>query len=226
MTRGVFETRRNEVEGVLKGLKLHSERNKFVDYSTLNISDIRDLSYIDTWNYYYERKLFDYCLVDGSIIQYKSDFRELRSFNYYYYENPFFQERTIEELIDNFTDEFGDESKVDDFNLADYYENQVPKEKKQSICIRYDYNPTQYHPAKHPASHIHINNTVIRLGIKKIMNPISFLFLVLRQCYVDSWQEYVTTQDTHYILQNICSGLEQIPDDYYKSKDHLELYLA
>ena len=118
--------------------------------------------------------------------------------------------------------EVGDEFRED-------YENQLLDSKlKEAVTpIRYDYSPSQYNQGLHPASHVHFGHmSRVRIATKKALNPISFVCLVLRQCYPEYWRSLLQESAAHIWCRNVRDNLVDIDNQFWNPMDDHEMILV
>src|SRR5262249_40204231 len=90
--------------------------------------------------------------------------------------------------------------------------------------IRYDCKASDYKEGRHPASHIHFGfGNEIRVGTRRVMNPISFLLMIVRQCYPDRWEALRRLQYASSWCRNVRENLDEIDVAYWNDADQLEL---
>jgi hypothetical protein len=54
--------------------------------------------------------------------------------------------------------------------------------------IRFEYAPDQYRELAHPCAHLHIGrDTENRWALSKVLNPLTFVMMITKLYYVDSW---------------------------------------
>ena len=209
-SRGNFNEKINHIEKILTHNELFLTRNRFVDYSGIDISEIRKYSFEDVWKYYYSNQYYDFLLNDNSIItfqylQYKNSV-ELR---YVYLDCPYeideYSEPEIFLLDEN------------DFRVA-IEENEMEdvKCKKHVMPIRYDYSERMYEEGVHPVSHIHIGyKNETRICTTKILNPISFILFIIRQIYPSYWKKYYIGNKDLGLFHNLERNLENVRNEYW-----------
>ena len=92
--------------------------------------------------------------------------------------------------------------------------------------LRYDYKATDYKEGIHPASHVHFGfSNDIRVGTRKVMNPVSFVLFVIRQRYPDHWVKYLGIKSSPIICRNVRQNITDVDALYWKQNDSHELVL-
>lgn len=112
---------------------------------------------------------------------------EIRDVRFAYYDSPYLMLSYEAFLKENGFDfeEYGDEL-IDDYNQ---YVDEAPLKQTGFTTIRYDYSVNQYEGVEHPLSHLHIGHeNEIRIPMKVIMTPRSFISFVVRQIYWGEWK--------------------------------------
>ncbi len=223
MNEGLFRSQINTGWEILKKLGLGAD----IVYSPKTFSKpasfFRNLTYLETWIECYQNQYYNFQLTDNSLIQFSADsFRPL-ALRYTYYECPYQALLYSEFLIQNGFDprEVGDE-------LLDDYETYLSTldTKETFTPIRYDFSPSQYQEGHHPASHIHFGHkSHIRIGTKKVLRPISFLLLIIRQCYPDHWRRLLPMESADLWCRNVREHLNDIDDQFWRFGDSNEMYL-
>jgi hypothetical protein len=218
---GYFEAKLNNINGILKNLDLLEERNHFPTQIQNPAEIFRKMSYIEVWKYCIKNFVFNFQLVDSSIILFNnSDFYP----SFVFYGCPYdclpykdfvkengFEYQNIGDALSN------------DYML--YLDNCTIHSSHRTI--RYDYAPKQYREGLHPSSHIHIGyQTEIRIGLEKILDPLAFIMFVLRQLYPYKWDNFVNVYSNEVLLNRYKNNLDSIETTHYKKKDHWEFYLT
>jgi hypothetical protein len=224
MNRGLFESQINEISEILKKIGLREERIHQPHYPDNARALFKDLTYVETWELIYKEQYFHFRLVDDSLLQFRVDSYKPLCVHYAYYECPYEPRININEFEKTHT--LNDE--YDEVNLIQDYENYLLATQKDIVTpIRYDLDPKLYKPCLHPASHIHFgHNNNIRIAARKILNPLSFLLLIIRQVYPDTWNILVALKKSDEICRNIRGTLIDVEKHYWNSLDERQLYLA
>jgi hypothetical protein len=196
-----------------------------VTYPADMASRARDLSYIDEFRYYVENNLFDFRLVDLGLFQFKWQARG--DISYCYYQNPqeipSYSEFLSEQLgpgfdnLDSVGDAFREEYDLV-ISTANLRESVTP--------IRYDLSPGLYECGVHPAAHLHIGmDNSIRIAVRRLMSPVSFVLFVLRQMYPDAWRHCLDRTDPRILVAEVRESLDEVEAMYFQDRDHLQLVL-
>lgn len=223
MNEGLFKAQLNEGWLLLCSLGLDGYRNHFPRYPDNPGALFRRMTYHHTWEMCFAKMFYDFQLFDNSLIQFRIVNGATPSYNYSYYECPY-SSMTYNEFLgtlDASYDESGDEFRQD-------YEAYLSScDLKDAVTpIRYDYNPGQYVEGRHPASHLHLGFfSNIRLSTKKILKPLSFLLLIIRQCYPEVWSRIHERTNADILCRNIRISLEDVSNDYCNPLDLNEMIL-
>lgn len=225
MKQGGFRTQVSEVEKILGTLGLYGDRCHWPAYDQYGASSFRGKNHLEIWRFCFGNQLYDFKLSDDSLIQFRVNNFEPFEASYLYLECPFDEFISFDDFIK--LQEAPEEEK-DLIALQqehDYYMGSL--EIKDAVTpIRYDYNPTLYKAGRHPASHIHFGySNEIRLGAKKILRPLSFLFFVIRQCYPDIWAQFTQNDRAEHLCRNIREHLDDIDAECWDKFDEWEMVL-
>lgn len=226
MNEGLFNAQINEIERVLKRLDILLERNYFPNYQQCGVSRFRNKSYKEIWEICYVERCYHFIIQDYSLLQFRADFHK-PVFNYCYYESP----HSIMTYSDYLIIELGvSEEEFED--IGDLFKNEyeiaiATSELKEVVTpVRYDYDPSLYVVARHPASHMHIgHNSNIRIGTRKLLRPLSFLEFVLRQYYPEKWIEFLNLDNDFALCRNVRENLSEIDSKFMNPLDTWEMIL-
>ncbi len=224
MNGGIFHSQINTGGDILKKLGLGAEFIPIPNSSRKPASFFRKLTYVETWRECYQNQYYNFLLTDSSLILFSVDNFPPLTVRYVYYECPYQAVSYFEFLVDNGFDprEVGEEFK-EDYEI--YLGNVNIKE--TFTPIRYDFSPAQYQEGIHPASHIHIgHNNQIRIGTRKVLRPLSFLLLIIRQCYPDHWRRLLLLESADLWCRNIREHLDDIEGQFWNNGDSNEMYLT
>jgi hypothetical protein len=234
IAEGRFQAQLNTVDVILGRVGLLEERTLSPNKG-LGVSFFKGKSYRQIYEDCVREFAFDFRLIDQSLLFFLKDGRNLHdgglSFSYYecpvqvmpYKEfvgaqigvSPFDQD--FEETVA----QFGDDSRAE-------YEQYVSTTDSKNLVtpIRYDCKASDYKEGRHPASHVHFGfGNEIRVGTRRVMNPISFILMILRQCYPDQWQPLCRTQYASAWCRNVRENIDQVDGTYWNNADELELVL-
>ncbi len=223
MNKGEFSAQVNRVEKLLVDLGLLNERISYPNYGNLTAAHFRALSYSDILRKCYSEKLFDFRLVDDSIIQFRgTSFRPL-SVSYSYYECPYLPMLTLENYLQQ---QLYLNQDADEYDVIRDYELIAPTKKETVTPVRYDFAPSTYIEGLHPASHIHIgHDNHLRVGTKKILKPLSFTLFIIRHYYPEKWQDFFHIRNAQEISRNVSINLEEVDTCYSLAHDMWEMRL-
>lgn len=223
--QGALSADVNQAIAICKNLGLLEWQTSNPVYPDSVISLVRGKDYITEWKTYLNLGHYDMLLTDGSILQFKLQPQFKNLISYSYYECPY--------DIVSYADFVKITYDVDNEGSYQYWEEyQQYRDEcsiKAHVCpLRYDYSPSLYDEGVHPASHMHIGrDTEIRVGTKKIMNPISFLLFVVRQRYPKVWKDkfHPHGQASTWISQ-VRDALKGIDKVHSNKKDDWEVYFS
>lgn len=218
---GRFEAQVNECGKVLRqaGL-LETTRNHWTTPAGFR-SLCRNKTYLQLWRFLYENRYFDYRLSDSALLLFHHGAVGGTELTYSYYESPYdalayadFVEREIGEPIGLVGDA-----------LREEYETYVSAcDVKGTVTpVRYDYDPCTYRPGVHPASHVHLGfESNVRVGTRRLFHPVTFVLLVIRQCYPNAWLRLLDVDEGRTWAGQIRDALAEIPECYSTAADELE----
>ena len=225
MKHGAFRTQVSQAERILNKLGLYDGKGYWPAYNQYGTSSFDGKNYSEIWQFCFANQLYDFKLSDDSLIQFRANSFVPLDISYSYLECPFYKPISFEKFIEQ---EIMDADK-DEFDLLREYDFYIATLKKKDVVIpiRYDYNPKLYKAGCHPASHIHFgHNNEIRLGTKKILKPLSFLFFIIRQCYPDIWIQFTHKEEAGNLCRDIRVSLDDIDDEFWNKLDDWEMVLV
>lgn len=198
--KGSFLTQVNAVKKILKLSDLYQDQNLFPKYSDYKSYLFKSSSFFESYKKILNERFYDYELYDNSLLQFII-YDDLSS-SLSYISSPY------TELIE-----------------PNYQFTGPGNLKENFLLIRYDYQPSSYKEFCHPCAHFHFNlGNQIRLGSKKILNPIAFIFFILRQCYPTNWLSFLERNNNEKIFKNIRNGLNEVPKKSFNDEKELVLY--
>ncbi len=225
MNRGLFEAQVNDAWDILRGIGIGAERILMPQFPDNPRTVFKGLKYAEIWELTYKEQFYNFRLEDDSLIQFRVDsFRPPMSIHYAYYECPFEPRISLEE----FEEKHPLSAAYDWLRLTQDYDNYVSAANKETVTpIRYDYDPGLYTPCVHPASHIHFgHNSSIRVGTRKVLKPLSFVLLIIRQIYPDQWGDLMGLRNSDELCRNIRGSLDNVDDlQWDRLHDERQLYL-
>lgn len=207
----------DKIGRILKHLDLLEERIFHPNRPSGIIHKLRTLKYIELWKYYINEHLYDYMLRDNSLICFNVD-----DDSYSYLPSPYiamsYHDFVQEMGFDIY--EVGDELRPDFESYLDFSElYEFP------LLVRYDYDPHSYLAGCHPASHLHVGfNNSSRIGIEKLLSPVTFLVFILRQIYPDEWMRLLQNPMELSLSEHYLSLID-INQSFYTLNDKNEFYL-
>jgi hypothetical protein len=223
MNKGAFAAQLNCAWNIICALGLDEQRVFHPVYPDDMASELRSMNYPDQWSTCLKKDYYDFLLSDHSLIQFRWGGRPACCLSYSYYECPF-RVLTYPEFLQR------EGMRVEDVGDAfrnDYDTYAAEGEPKDSVTpVRYDYNPDQYKEGIHPASHVHIGHlNEIRLGAKRILKPVSFVLLVVRQFYPHRWVSLHAMQDAPLWCRQVRTSLQEINKQFWGQLDEREMVL-
>ncbi|MCX7049785.1 MAG: DUF2290 domain-containing protein [Candidatus Sumerlaeota bacterium] len=228
---GEFKSQLNDVEHILKTINMLDSRQRFPQKCP-GRAELKKMSYRQIYERLVSDNVYDFKLSDNSLLIFENeDGNELR---YCYYECPqrlmSYEDFVLSSLgielndpnIEQILNEIGDSSRNE-------YEQYVETEELKTAVtpIRYDYAPGDYREGVHPASHIHCGfESQIRIATVKIMNPISFLLMIMRQCYPLAWEKKLLCHSKKAVwCKNVRDHITPIHKKYFRALDKMEIFL-
>lgn|GEM_PF-963121 len=231
---GLFQAQLSTVQKILKKLNLLEERN-ISPNKEISAADFKGLNYRQIYEECLKEFFYDFRLSDQSLLLFTKGGRNENNgyLNFCYYECPInlisYIEFVAQEFgLSMFDEELDREIAVwGDFLRGDYEQYVSSMEFKKTVTpIRYDYKATDYREGIHPASHIHIGfANEIRICTQRIMNPISFVLLILRQRYPREWERLLGLEDHPTWCRNVRGSIDLVSEEYFKGFDFLEMFM-
>lgn len=186
------------------------------------ITELREMSYVDRWMTSRTREWFHIEMEDLSIFSF-SEGGQAKSYSYIQcpLDVPSFREY-LEQLGLAFTTQNRREL-TGDYELlletADLKPHLTP--------IRYDLDPIGYRSGVHPLAHVHIGlDNNVRLGVRKKMTPLAFVFFVMRQAYPEAWFRLLQHMESKNVERKIRAECEDADKEMWLAHDQIEHYLA
>lgn len=229
--RGKFEAELNDIEKLLRKLDFFEERNYYPS-EDFDPATYRAKNYIENWRSLISDNIYNFILSDNSIIKFKLN-ANLSQISYVFFECPYacltYNDYLEEFNLNDLSSDLEDESYYNDKLFEDYYNEyllQCPL-KENPMMIRYDYDSNSYFEGVHPVSHIHIGHkNDIRIGLKKILSPKSFVSFILRQHYPAFWRIIISGSNSwisYFITEK--ATLSDIHTKYWNMLDTSEFHL-
>lgn len=223
MNRGSFRSQLDTSWFILRTLKLDDHRNYNPNYPKNPANQFKNLSYIDIWKECIKNQYYDMQLNDNSIIQFIIFSFNPMILSYSFYECPYkclsFEDFSKQHYADLMEEKVGLRQIYEDYLIAcDLKEFITP--------LRYDFYPENYQEGIHPASHIHFGHlSEIRIATKKILKPVSFLLIIIRQYYPSYWIKLLKNTNASGWCNYIRRKLEDIDPQYWRNNDEREMHL-
>jgi hypothetical protein len=231
---GAFQAKLNACAKLLTKVSLTKIVNRGPRDNSGIASVCKKLKYKEIWELHLRNGRYNILLEDYSFFYFAETVKKRKDpkkYNYCYYTSPYRLYSFEEYIGETYGPELAGLEEI-------YYPEAIQVEYEQYIAesdmrqdpalIRYDYNVDQYIEGRHPASHMHIGlSNEIRIGAKYILTPVSFVYLVLRQCYPDLWIHLIVTSGGRNEIENqIRKRLESVSESYLRKLDKLELILS
>ncbi len=226
-TRSVgFRAKVDAAHKILVELKLIDRRNYWPDYSHI-ARQVRHGPYRDEYAYYEQNGLFDFLLYNGGIMQFKENPEAHTTASFCFYEQPLAVDdfgTFVKDRYDIAVADLGDLEPIARGDYEDYVS--TANLKKAVTTLRYDHSPGLYTEGSHPCSHLHVGHgTEIRVGTHRVLNPMSFTLLVLRQVYTWRWETFIHESGAGQHMRHVRAALAKVDTEYLKTKDAWEMYL-
>jgi hypothetical protein len=220
ITDAAYQNSIESIKRVLVKLKLlqNSTFYKKAISRTYRINETDD--FLAIYKSILENNDFSFLLHDQSIIQIE---KKDGYFRYSYYNVPFIFP-TYDEYLESQGYKFSDVG----YDIREEYNQKLRESelKRYPVYIRYDYSEEVYKEMCHSISHLHIGpDNSIRISSSKMLTPLAFLMIVLKNAYYDVWLEIVDTPELFVFFENIKDGCLNVPMEYFSNADKKELYL-
>jgi hypothetical protein len=224
---GVFNAHLAKVGNVLRSLRLLERAVSTPRYELVQAGTMAHLSYRQQFDTCLAGSHYDYLLNDRSFLQFRrwSENGGEWKLSYSYYECP-----RITSTYENFLyDTFQVRADEVEDNYQEEYETYLATQavKETVTPMRYDLNVDDYTEGLHPISHLHVGHeNDIRLALRKVLRPMSFLLLVIRQRYPRTWVRCLAQPGIAGLCRDIRDTLTNVPAAFWKLNDQHQLYLA
>lgn len=207
----------NDVERLFQLAKFSPERYYFPRYQAL-AATLRNLNYVEQWKSCYRTRIYDIKLFDSSLLQFQYD-----TLSYSFLEAPF-----DIPSFEAFAEDYGVDSHDDSVELRGEYDLYMSSlEPRPATPIRFDYSPSTYKEGLHPTAHIHAGfGSNIRFATERVLTPVSFALLIIRQCYPDHWHKLQGSTIVTSRLGEIRTNLPMVGSAHRRARDREELYFV
>ncbi|MEX0715914.1 MAG: DUF2290 domain-containing protein [Planctomycetaceae bacterium] len=234
LSKGQFHAGLDKAEEVLRHAGLLLERNVY-ERRRLGAAELSGLDYPSTWEALYASNDYDLRLKDGALMQFwRSEAGD--GLYYSWYESPHdllpFDEYARAYIAKLLEEE--DTDLIDEFIGGCQWEIREAYEEDRRTAMlrnavtpfRYEYKPSQYRAGVHPASHLHVGiENEIRFGCRRILTPISFVLLVLRQAYKTVWTMMLASGVVVVHASHVREKLQLVGKEFWCGDDELEMCL-
>ena len=231
---GRFRAQLSQVEGLLTRLSLFEER-RHAPNKSLGAAHFRGMTYRQVYEECVREYAYDFRLTDQSLLLFvkggTNQHNGMLSFSYY--DCPF-HAMTYKEFVGAQSgltvfdpDYEGVVAEWGDLLRADYEEYLDTLDANVLVTpMRYDYKPTDYRAGVHPASHVHVGfANEVRIATERVMNPMSFTLLIIRQHYPRNWESLLGLGSAKVICRNVREALDNVDGSYRGDADTKELLL-
>jgi len=173
-----------------------------VDEKFRNLVLRMDSKYEDIFLYGLTNSHYNFLLTDHSFFQFTWNAAD--DVRYAFYPNPFIgggAQRLVRYKKNR-------ELLISDFISYEEFLRLLDDERGQGRVpvIRYENAPKQYKMLVHPCSHLHIGlHGEDRWAVRRLLNPLAFTMIVLRNYYGDDWK--------HYGAENPKTGLNVLDEE-------------
>jgi hypothetical protein len=182
----------------------------------------KSISYRIVYDLYRESASYDIMLADGSLLLFRCAPMEKTMLCYQYLATPYDCIGYDEFVRDVFRDSLQSER-----TASESYEEYLGQAELRTnvVPLRYDWSPTLYREGAHPPGHLHIGfRTDLRIAVDFVLEPHLFLHLVLRQHYVQVWEnEFLSHGSSPSRVAQLRD--RPVPKEYVQTKDLWELRL-
>lgn len=231
---GQFHAALNASEALLNSLGLLRERNSY-HRPRLRAANLAGLDYPAMWEKILAANDYDLRLNDDSVMQFWRS-NEEAALQYCWLESPHrlppFDEYARTYVYERLQIALDEEPEVEAFIGECEFEIQQAFEEERQVAalreavtpLRYEFSPGQYTEGVHPASHLHVGiENEIRFACRRVLNPMSFVLLVVRQVYPDVWLKNVANAVIAEHVTHIRDGLLHVGEDFWNQLDECEV---
>jgi hypothetical protein len=217
---GAFHAGVNDVAKLLKSLDLLDYHEPRPNYDATVVQRARTAtSYAAEWEVYDTSSSYDVRLADNSLLRFLRQPEDQTVLSYSYNECPY-------DVLDyeSFIVRAMGVSDPDREMQAEYHQYVTTSPLKNHVVpMRYDWSPELYRCGVHPSGHLHVGReNDVRIGCAHILEPIGFLYFVLRQRYPTAWSKLLKRNPKP--STQTARG-EKVPSRMYRGDDLIELYL-
>ena len=200
ISAGDFYAKRNDCRALLKRLELLEVWEENPSYPTDLPAIMRAKNYREQWEHCNENRNFDAKLLDGTLVQFRREDTKLSySLMVAPVEYPKFEDFAFQLM--------GEDWEKFELELREEFEVAASSEIHER-----------------PVTPIGINNS-IRVGTRRILNPVSFCLFIIRQCYPEYWEIVKKMHEFEYLCRQIRENIPEVGKKKFKGKDFIEAYL-
>jgi hypothetical protein len=191
VNKGQFSAHVEEAWDLLGRLGLTEARNYRPNYSDFKAAEFRNLGHRDAWQQMLRTQLFDFQLADLSLLQFRYARTKTEATpSYVFIQSPVVARPYSDFVVQDLNLRVEDVG--DDFRVEWEEELESAKLRDSPLYFRFDYAPLEYRPFAHPCAHLHVGHeTGVRIGTRRVLQPMSFALFVLRHVYSEQWVKVV-----------------------------------
>lgn len=217
--QGKFEAHKASIAKLLAQLGLLEDRSGLRAYPSDLPSRARRMGYVDMWKYCLDEKLYDFRLIDHSLIQ-----LSINPPSFSFLEAPY-SVMTFEEFAVSIV---GGDWEIVEEELREEYEFYLSSsvDIKPTTPVRYDYSEDAYREGVHPAAHLHFGiENQVRVCTRRQMSCVSFVLFIVRQFYPRQWEALLVSDAWKDIFREVREHAIPVADKYFTGNDLSELHL-
>lgn len=219
---GAFNSELKKSIDIIRTIGLLGNFNNNITYPSKMASELRPLSYDESWKKCTNEGWFNIQLEDGSLLIFKPD-------SYTYLMTPI-KTLSFEDYLKTYypEDEWQNEDEYK-IIISQEYDNYIDTHTKNSppMPVRFDIDSAHYCEHSHPYCHFHFGvENEGRVAAKRILTPLSFTAFILRSFYPKPWRTFAQSESVIAHLSSFREHLN-IPDDkYWKERENKFLYIG
>lgn len=222
-----FRAKVKQAGEVLSAVGLLAHANPWPPVYAGMAKDVRKQPYRKEWEHYESKSLFDFKLTDGSLFQFKDAPEAHTERSFCFYESPLAVDDFETFVVTTYDVTINELGELIEGAEEDYEAYLSSADLKRAIAaIRYDHSPPLYREGCHPASHVHVGHgNEVRIGTRRVMNPVSFTLFVVRQVYPNHWTRLLDLDIAAEHVKHVRQSLDAIDSTFQGTRDMWELYL-
>ncbi|MBA5205503.1 DUF2290 domain-containing protein [Pectobacterium aroidearum] len=221
LTIGAFNDSKRKAFDFFMKAGVMGNFNVNANYSEGMASELRELSYTESWMKCIEKQWYDIQLEDLSLLVFKQDgysflMSPKNSLSYDEYVQEYFSEPewADDEYSHLITQEFDN-----------YIETQVSN--RSVTPVRFDIDYPGFCEHTHPLYHFHFGlDNSSRIPTVKKLTPLSFSAFILRTFYPDKWKVFSMGNHIDSFVHAFKNGLESVPDEFWQGNQNNLFYFG